>query len=196
MSVSFHERLVSLGIPHLDDFGPGTHTWPYWERDLTEALPSVMKTFADARRPAARAGREHGSRPASTMRAGEHAGRSTAGRGHTPRTLQMRSVAKLIGSVRLSRIEQRRADRADRRRWARACERRPRGGEVALARHGTPAADITQMTGDAFVDRAVAHHAFGPDRTVLEVGLGYGRILRMSRAIGSIPAGWAWPLAG
>ena len=33
----------------------------YWQRDLTEALPSMMKTFADARRAAARRpGREHG----------------------------------------------------------------------------------------------------------------------------------------
>ena len=61
MSVLFHQRLLSLGIPHIwDDYGPGTHSWPYWQRDLTEALPSVMKTFADARRAAARAGREHG----------------------------------------------------------------------------------------------------------------------------------------
>src|SRR6185295_16411982 len=35
-----------------------------------------------------------------------------------------------------------------------------------------------ELSGDAFVDRALAHHAFGPDRTVLEVGPGYGRILR------------------
>jgi diacylglycerol O-acyltransferase / trehalose O-mycolyltransferase len=61
MSVSFHQRLLSLGIPHTwDDYGPGTHSWPYWQRDLTEALPSMMKTFADARRAAARARREHG----------------------------------------------------------------------------------------------------------------------------------------
>jgi hypothetical protein len=32
----------------------------YSQRDLTEALPSMMKTFADARRAAAEAGREHG----------------------------------------------------------------------------------------------------------------------------------------
>jgi S-formylglutathione hydrolase FrmB len=51
MSLSFHERLLSLGIPHIwNDYGPGTHTWPYWQRDLSEAMPSVMSTFAQHRR--------------------------------------------------------------------------------------------------------------------------------------------------
>jgi S-formylglutathione hydrolase FrmB len=29
-----------------DDYGPGTHTWPYWARDLTQYLPRLMRTFA------------------------------------------------------------------------------------------------------------------------------------------------------
>jgi S-formylglutathione hydrolase FrmB len=46
MSVSFHQRLLSLGIPHTwNDYGPGTHSWPYWQRDLADALPSMMRTF-------------------------------------------------------------------------------------------------------------------------------------------------------
>ena len=46
MSVSLHQRLLSLGIPHTwDDYGPGIHNWPYWRRDLIEVLPSVMRTF-------------------------------------------------------------------------------------------------------------------------------------------------------
>jgi S-formylglutathione hydrolase FrmB len=46
MSVSFHNRLVSLGIPHIwDDYGAGTHTWPYWQRDLRQALPSILATL-------------------------------------------------------------------------------------------------------------------------------------------------------
>jgi S-formylglutathione hydrolase FrmB len=50
MSVSLHQRLLSLGIPHTwNDYGPGTHSWPYWQRDLTEALPSMMRTFAKPR---------------------------------------------------------------------------------------------------------------------------------------------------
>jgi S-formylglutathione hydrolase FrmB len=46
MSLSLHRRLLSLGIPHIwDDYGPGTHTWPYWQRDLRQALPSMMSTL-------------------------------------------------------------------------------------------------------------------------------------------------------
>jgi S-formylglutathione hydrolase FrmB len=47
MSVSFHNRLDALGIPHVwDDYGPGQHAWPYWQRDLRQTLPAVMSTFA------------------------------------------------------------------------------------------------------------------------------------------------------
>jgi S-formylglutathione hydrolase FrmB len=47
MSVSLHKRLVALGIPHIwDDYGKGTHTWPYWRRDLRQALPSILGTLA------------------------------------------------------------------------------------------------------------------------------------------------------
>ncbi|MGH3391964.1 MAG: hypothetical protein ACRDOO_24085, partial [Actinomadura sp.] len=46
MSVSLHRRLGALDIPHLfDDYGPGTHSWPYWQRDLQQELPRLMKTF-------------------------------------------------------------------------------------------------------------------------------------------------------
>jgi hypothetical protein len=35
MSEAFVAALDAAGIPHTDDlYGPGTHTWPYWERDL------------------------------------------------------------------------------------------------------------------------------------------------------------------
>jgi S-formylglutathione hydrolase FrmB len=47
MSISMHERLGKLGIPHIwDDYGPGGHNWPYWQRDLRQTLPTFMKTFA------------------------------------------------------------------------------------------------------------------------------------------------------
>jgi S-formylglutathione hydrolase FrmB len=47
MSVSLHERLLSLGIPHVwNDYGPGTHSWPYWQRDLRETMPSLMSSLA------------------------------------------------------------------------------------------------------------------------------------------------------
>ena len=51
MSTNFHNRLDALGIPHVwDDYGPGGHDWPYWQRDLRETLPAIMGTFAS--RPA------------------------------------------------------------------------------------------------------------------------------------------------
>ncbi|MGH2951670.1 MAG: class I SAM-dependent methyltransferase [Solirubrobacterales bacterium] len=46
-----------------------------------------------------------------------------------------------------------------------------------------PDADLTwgaELTGDAFIDKAAAHGAFGPGRRVLEIGPGYGRLLRSS----------------
>jgi S-formylglutathione hydrolase FrmB len=47
MSVSFHKQLNALGIPHIwDDYGKGTHGWPYWQRDLRQALPSILGTLA------------------------------------------------------------------------------------------------------------------------------------------------------
>ena len=43
----FHARLVSLGIPSLfDDYGPGTHAWPYWARDLRWSIGPLMTDFA------------------------------------------------------------------------------------------------------------------------------------------------------
>jgi S-formylglutathione hydrolase FrmB len=29
-----------------DDYGPGTHTWPYWARDLRQYLPRLARVFA------------------------------------------------------------------------------------------------------------------------------------------------------
>nr|WP_281385879.1 alpha/beta hydrolase family protein [Nocardioides luti] len=37
-----------------DDYGPGTHSWPYWARDLEQYLPQLRKVV-----------REHRTRPAS-----------------------------------------------------------------------------------------------------------------------------------
>jgi S-formylglutathione hydrolase FrmB len=52
MSVSFHERLAKLGIPSIwDDYGPGGHDWPYWQRDLRETLPSLMAVFDHPKPP-------------------------------------------------------------------------------------------------------------------------------------------------
>ncbi len=47
LTTLFYRRLVSLGIPAtLDNYGPGTHSWPYWKRDLQQSIPSIMADFA------------------------------------------------------------------------------------------------------------------------------------------------------
>jgi diacylglycerol O-acyltransferase / trehalose O-mycolyltransferase / mycolyltransferase Ag85 len=43
-SRAFVARLRRRGIPVQTDFyGPGTHDWPYWERELTRALPLLRR---------------------------------------------------------------------------------------------------------------------------------------------------------
>ena len=45
-SLSLHTRLRTLGIPHVwDDYGPGSHSWPYWQRDLRQTLPRFLAVF-------------------------------------------------------------------------------------------------------------------------------------------------------
>jgi S-formylglutathione hydrolase FrmB len=42
-NVTFVERLEELGIPAtVDAYGPGSHTWPYWERELHDSLPMLL----------------------------------------------------------------------------------------------------------------------------------------------------------
>jgi diacylglycerol O-acyltransferase / trehalose O-mycolyltransferase len=42
-STSFAARLRRLGIRATTDFyGPGTHDWPYWERELERSLPVLL----------------------------------------------------------------------------------------------------------------------------------------------------------
>ena len=46
MMTNVHERLVELKDEHVwEDYGPGTHTWPYWERDLHKTLPRFLELF-------------------------------------------------------------------------------------------------------------------------------------------------------
>ena len=48
----FTARLRELGIAHAyHDYGPGTHTWPYWARDLRETVGPLMDVLG---RPALR----------------------------------------------------------------------------------------------------------------------------------------------
>jgi S-formylglutathione hydrolase FrmB len=55
MAKNVHQRLLKLHIPHvIDDYGPGHHLWPYWNRDLKETLPSIMARFRKGSRPPAR----------------------------------------------------------------------------------------------------------------------------------------------
>lgn len=47
LTILFHNRLQALGIPSLfDDYGPGTHTWPYWARDLKWSIDTIMRDLA------------------------------------------------------------------------------------------------------------------------------------------------------
>jgi S-formylglutathione hydrolase FrmB len=43
----FHNRLDALGISsYWDNYGDGTHSWPYWVRDLQQSIGTVMADFA------------------------------------------------------------------------------------------------------------------------------------------------------
>jgi S-formylglutathione hydrolase FrmB len=45
------ERLHQLGIPvRFDNYGPGIHNWPYWQRELHRSLPLLLGAL---QRPAA-----------------------------------------------------------------------------------------------------------------------------------------------
>jgi S-formylglutathione hydrolase FrmB len=51
----FHDRLQALGIPsYFDDYGPGTHSWPYWARDLRQSIGPLMYDFAHPLPPPAK----------------------------------------------------------------------------------------------------------------------------------------------
>jgi S-formylglutathione hydrolase FrmB len=42
-NVAFVRRLRALHIPAtVDLYGPGTHSWPYWQRELHRALPLLL----------------------------------------------------------------------------------------------------------------------------------------------------------
>jgi S-formylglutathione hydrolase FrmB len=47
-NIAFEQRLRTLGIvPAVyDPYGNGTHSWPYWARDLRWSLPAIMADFA------------------------------------------------------------------------------------------------------------------------------------------------------
>jgi S-formylglutathione hydrolase FrmB len=50
LTTMFHHRLVQLGIPStFDNYGSGTHTWPYWARDLRWSIGAIMADFNNPR---------------------------------------------------------------------------------------------------------------------------------------------------
>jgi len=53
-TLTFYQRAQQLGIPvHMDDYVYGTHSWPYWTRDLQEYVGPLMQTFAHPPAPPA-----------------------------------------------------------------------------------------------------------------------------------------------
>jgi hypothetical protein len=61
LTLLLHRRLERLGIPSaLRDYGPGTHAWAYWARDLRDTMGPLMDTFADPPRAPARVGYRSG----------------------------------------------------------------------------------------------------------------------------------------
>lgn len=54
-TASFHRRLDALEIPSsYDDRALGTHSFPYWARDLRRHIGPLMRTFASPPRPPAK----------------------------------------------------------------------------------------------------------------------------------------------
>jgi hypothetical protein len=47
LTTLFHGELIERSNPiEYHDYGPGTHIWPYWERDLRELMGPLMNDFA------------------------------------------------------------------------------------------------------------------------------------------------------
>ncbi|HWC33301.1 MAG TPA: alpha/beta hydrolase family protein [Mycobacteriales bacterium] len=46
MNQDFVRALDAARVPHIDDFyGNGTHSWPYWRRDLTRFIPILARAW-------------------------------------------------------------------------------------------------------------------------------------------------------
>ena len=49
-TANLHRRLEELGIEHVyDDYGPGAHTFPYWDASLAATLPGLVAAVASPR---------------------------------------------------------------------------------------------------------------------------------------------------
>lgn len=54
-TVSFEQRAQQRAVPiHVEDYGAGTHSWPYWARDLRRYAVPLMHAFAHPLPPPAR----------------------------------------------------------------------------------------------------------------------------------------------
>ena len=86
-TVLFHTRLEALGIPSFfDDYGAGTHTGPYSERDLRDVLPRIVADFAAHRRVTSFTYQT----AAPTLLGLEHAGRGAPARRRVQRPDELR----------------------------------------------------------------------------------------------------------
>ena len=57
-NIALLARLRQLRIPVTTDFyGPGTHIWPYWERELHRSLPMLLGALGRGERNATRSRR-------------------------------------------------------------------------------------------------------------------------------------------
>ena len=51
-TANLHRRLDELGIPHVyDDYGPGAHTWPYWDAAFAKSLERIVALGPDGGPP-------------------------------------------------------------------------------------------------------------------------------------------------
>lgn len=47
-SISFHDALLAAGIPHFfEDYGPGCHAIPEFQKEFADSLPGIETVFAD-----------------------------------------------------------------------------------------------------------------------------------------------------
>lgn len=52
LNIDFHKRLTALGIANsYDDYGNGTHSWPYWNRDLQQSITPLMNILTHPAAP-------------------------------------------------------------------------------------------------------------------------------------------------
>jgi S-formylglutathione hydrolase FrmB len=174
---TFHNRLLALGIPHVwDDYGPGGHQWYYWQRDLRQTLPGLMRVFARPPQPptpfsytkadpdyAAYGWRVHIARPAmefSELRAagprgftlrGSGVGRVTTAALFRPRSTVRATLTSATGTVTRSLI----ADRT---------------GQVTIVVPLGPGNPYQQYTSQAEANARLAQTTHAPGAAAPDVG--------------------------